>query len=161
MKFITRNLPFVAAACVTAMIGLSAVTAFGGSLAFKGFCENNNWSSNDRVSYSDFREMNVAAGGVLAVDAGRNGGISVKGENRGDVLVRACVQAWDKTETGAKSIAAGVRINTAGTIKADNSTDEKNWSVSYELIVPISTDLKLNAHNGGISIYGVDGSGRI
>ena len=58
------------------------------------FCSDNNWSSGDKVSYHDLREMTVAAGGVLDVDAGQNSGISVKGENRSDVLVRACIQAW-------------------------------------------------------------------
>jgi hypothetical protein len=35
---------------------------------------------------------------------------------------------------------------------------DMGWSVSYQLIVPRSSSLNLKAHNGGISISGVDGS---
>ena len=61
------------------------------------FCSDNwNWSGGDRVSAKDLRETTFAAPGILNVDAGRNGGISIKGENRSDVLVRACVQSLGK-----------------------------------------------------------------
>lgn len=123
----------------------------------KGFCSSDNWDSGDRVSYNDLREMTVAAGGTLDVDSGRNGGIRVKGENRSDVLVRACVQTWGTTAEGAKAAASSIKISTAGQIRAEGS-DDSNWSVSYEILVPRSTDLKLKAHNGGISISSVDGT---
>ena len=59
------------------------------------FCSDNwNWSNGDKVSAKDLRETTFAAPGTLNVDAGKNGGISVRGENRSDVFVRACVQAW-------------------------------------------------------------------
>src|SRR4051794_37225427 len=62
----------------------------------RSFCSEN-WSSDGKESYRDLREMTVPTGGVINVDSGKNGGISVKGENRSDVLVRACVQAWGTT----------------------------------------------------------------
>lgn len=43
-------------------------------------------------------------------------------------------------------------------IRADNSSDENEWGVSFQLTVPRNHDLKLTAKNGGISISGVDGS---
>jgi len=119
------------------------------------FCSDNNWSSDDKVSYHDLREMTVAAGSLLDVDAGQNGGISVKGENRSDVLVRACVQAWGNSLDAAKAAVAGIKISTAGGIRAEGS--EENYSVSYQILVPRSTDVMLKAHNGGISISSVTG----
>ena len=59
------------------------------------FCSNN-WSNGDKVGGSELREMTVS-GGSLTVDGKRNGGIQVRGENRSDVLVRACVQTWGET----------------------------------------------------------------
>ena len=100
--------------------------------------------------------MTAAAGGTITVDAGKNGGVSVVGEDRNDVAIKACIQAWGTTEEAAKAAAAGIRINTSGTIKAESSVDE-NWSVSFQLTVPRQSNLKLNAHNGGISIANVDG----
>src|SRR6185369_8699027 len=50
----------------------------------RGFCSNNNWSGDNRVSFNVLRESIISAGGTIAVDAGQNGGIGVKGEDRGD-----------------------------------------------------------------------------
>lgn len=122
----------------------------------KGFCSDN-WSSGDRESFRELREMTVAAGGTLDVDSGRNGGIGIKGENRSDVLVRACVQAWGSTAEAAKAAVAAVKVSTAGGVRAEGP-DDSNYSVSFEILVPRSTDLKLKAHNGGISISSVEGT---
>jgi DUF4097 and DUF4098 domain-containing protein YvlB len=120
------------------------------------FCSSNNWNSSDKVSTSELREMTVASTGKLDVDGARNGGISIKGENRSDVLVRACVQTWGSSEAEAKSLASSIKINLGGTIKADGP--EENWSVSYEIRAPRNSNLTLKAHNGGISVKGVDGT---
>jgi hypothetical protein len=122
----------------------------------KEFCSHNNWSNGDRVSFSELRELNLPASGKLDVDGARNGGISVKGENRSDVLVRACVQAWGSTDEAARSLASSIRINTSGVIRADGT--EENWSVSYDIRVPRNTSLNLKAKNGGLSIKSVDGN---
>ncbi|NOT46223.1 MAG: DUF4097 family beta strand repeat protein [Acidobacteria bacterium] len=121
----------------------------------KEFCSNN-WSNGDKISTSDLREMTIPATGSLAVDGGRNGGVAVKGENRSDVAIRACVQAWGVSDEAARAIAASIRIGTSGVVKADGP--EEGWSVSYEARVPNNTNLKLTAHNGGISISAVDGN---
>ena len=124
----------------------------------KAFCSGDNWDNGDRISFKEAREMTIPASGSINVDSGRNGGISVKGENRSDVLVRACVNGWANSEEAAKALVAGVRIDTSGgTIKADSANDE-NWSVSFEVLVPRNTSLSLKAHNGGISIKSVEGN---
>jgi hypothetical protein len=122
----------------------------------KEFCSNNNWNNGEKVSYNELRELNLPASGKLDVDGARNGGISVKGENRSDVLVRACVQAWGSTDEAARSLASSIRINTSGVIKGDGP--EENWSISYDIRVPRNTNLNLKAHNGGLAIKSVDGS---
>ena len=170
MNYICRNLKYIATACVAAVIGITAVSVFGQEtinkdkykaahkIKNKSFCENQNWSSGDRVSFNELREMTIPATGSINVDGGQNGGISVKGEDRGDILVRACVQSWGKTDDSAKAVAGNIKIATGGTIKAENAGDDKNWSVSYQILVPRATNLNLTAHNGGISISGTDGS---
>lgn len=126
----------------------------------KGFCSWNNYDNGEKVSFKEVREATVAAPGSLNVDGGRNGGISVKGENRTDILVRSCVSAWAGSEDEARSVVQSVRIDTAGTIKADGpeNGDRSNWSVSFEILVPRSTNLGLKAINGGIGIRSVDGN---
>ncbi|MEO7673886.1 MAG: DUF4097 family beta strand repeat-containing protein [Pyrinomonadaceae bacterium] len=123
----------------------------------KEFCSNNNWSNGEKVSFSEIREMTLPATGSLNVDGGKNGGIQVKGEVRSDVLIRACVQTWGTTDEVAKAAAANIKIGTGGVVRAESS-DESNWSVSYEARVPNATNLSLKAHNGGISIGSVEGT---
>jgi len=162
-NFISRFSPQIAAALFTLVIGLVSTSAFGQAKAdykerSSSFCsEQNNWSDRDRVASYDLRETTVASTGDLNVDGDRNGGIRVSGEERRDVLIRACVQAWGDTAESAKANALAVRINTSGTIKAMNTPDDRNYSVSYDIRVPRNTNVNLTAHNGGSSITGVEG----
>ncbi len=121
------------------------------------FCSNYNYSSDDKVHFKELREATIADTGKLTVDGGKNGGIRVMGENRSDILVRSCVQAWGKTAEAAQALAKSIRIDTGSTIKAD-SAEEENWGVSFEIHVPHATDLNLTANNGGISISSVEGN---
>jgi hypothetical protein len=158
----------IKAAVAAALLFVSTTILFGQDKAETGhaykaekiknkeFCSGENWSNGDRISFRDLREMTIPATGSLSVDSGRNGGIRVKGSDRSDILVRACVQTWGSTDEAARAVASGVRISTGGTVKAEAAGDE-NWAVSYELLVPRAMDLNLKAHNGGISISSVEG----
>jgi hypothetical protein len=164
MNILSRNLKYIAAAAVTAAIGITAASAFGqeagskdNTRSEKSFCSGENWSGNN-VSLRDLREMTIPASGTLNVNGGQNGSISVKGKERSDVLVRACVQTMGATEIEAKSLASAIRVETSPAITAVSSAGDNHWSVSYEVLVPRSTNMQLAAHNGGISISGVDGS---
>lgn len=121
-----------------------------------GFCSNQNYSSDGKSSFNEIREMTLPATGELNVDGGQNGGIRVKGENRSDILVRACVQTWGTSEENAKANAGSIKISTSGQIKAEGGEDSR-WSVSYEITAPRSTNVNLSARNGGISLDGIDG----
>jgi hypothetical protein len=120
------------------------------------FC--NNWNYGDRSSFSEVRDSTVASTGSINVDGGTNGGISVIGEERGDVLIRACIQAQGKTDEEARATAKNITIHTGSTISAESTGGDQNWGVSFRIYVPRSTNLKLNTHNGGIKITGVNGS---
>lgn len=169
MRRFYSNLPGIAILMVAFVIGLGVVTAAGQesekdktkaklkSMKERTFCGNSNWSHNGRESVSELREVTIPASGTITVDGRQNGGISVKGDHRSDILVRACVQAWSESVESAKSKLSDIKVNTAGTIKAEGS-DDNHWSVSFELIVPRSSNVNLTAKNGGISIYGIDGN---
>jgi DUF4097 and DUF4098 domain-containing protein YvlB len=122
----------------------------------KEFCSSDNWSNGDKVGFRELREMTMPASGSLAIDGGRNGGIRVKGSERSDIQIRACVQTWGTSDESARAVASGIRISTTGTVKAEAAEDQ-NWSVSYEVLVPRTIDLNLKAHNGGIAISSVEG----
>jgi hypothetical protein len=114
---------------------------------------------NRLQTFCEIKEQTLAATGAVAVDGKQNGGISIKGWDRADVLVRARVQTAAPTQAEAEALAKQIVIETAGPIHAEGpeQRDDYHWYVSYEIFVPRHTDLSLEAHNGGISIAEVSG----
>jgi len=121
------------------------------------FCENySSWGG--RPSFNEVREVTIPKTETLTVDGKRNGGIRIMGENRSDILIRACINTWGESESEVRSIAQNIKIQTNQIIQAENSDTNDHWSVSYQILVPRNINLKLSAHNGGISISGVEGT---
>lgn len=121
-----------------------------------------NWSSDQLVGQCEIREQKLPAGGMLTVDASRNGGVAIKGWDQNEILVRARVQAAAATQAEADQLVKQIRVETAGgKVFASGPENRRNyqWSVTYEIFVPKRTDLSLEAYNGGI--YIADVSGRI
>jgi hypothetical protein len=124
-------------------------------------CQNGGYDS-DRARHCEIREQTVPAIGRLNVDANRNGGLTVKGWMRNEVLVRARVEASAENEGAAANMTSRVSIDSnGGQVRATGpeSVDNNNssWSVSYEIFVPQNTDLTATARNGGINISDVRG----
>lgn len=119
--------------------------------------EGSHW--RDRGHYCEIREATIPATAHLDVDAGTNGGISIKGANRSDILVRSKVQAFQDDAADSRRVASEIRLETSGgRIHATGpSMDRHGWSVSYEIFVPQKTDLALRTHNGGITVADVRG----
>jgi len=154
MRQFLKGAAFVLAAGM--FVGMPLDDAYG-QKADGGFCNNYNYSS-DRASFSEVREFALPASGRLSVDGGKNGGIAVKGGPGSEVIVRACVNSWGRTDDAARTVAQNLSIETAGVIKAQNTVDDSNWSVSYLITVPRNTNLDLRAKNGGLAISGVEGT---
>ena len=124
-------------------------------------CRSGGYDS-DGVRHCEVREQTTPAIGRLNVDASRNGGVTVKGWSRGEVLVRARVEASAENDGAAKNLASRVSIDSnGGQVRAigPESVDHDNswWSVSYEIFVPQNTDLTVTARNGGITLSDVRG----
>ena len=115
------------------------------------WCNDN--GNGDRASHCEVREATIAANNPLDIDAGRNGGIHVRGADRTDALVRAKIVGSADTDAEARRIVAAVQIDTAGgRVRADGPSGDTQWSVSFEVEVPRDAMLTLNTHNGGIAI---------
>jgi hypothetical protein len=126
--------------------------------------------SRDRGDWDYERVCNItettipAPGGALNIDGRTNGGVTVIGSSRRDVLVRAMIQANARSESRAREIAEAVRVHTDGGRIYAEGPDTRNrewWSVEYEVQVPARSDLDLRAHNGGIAVVGVSGTLRM
>jgi DUF4097 and DUF4098 domain-containing protein YvlB len=118
------------------------------------------WNGDRLQNHCEIKEQTLPAGGAIDVDAGKNGGVAVKGWERNEVLVRARVQTAAISQAAADQLAKEVRIETAGLrihAEGPEQSSDSHWSVSFELFVPRRSDLSLAAHNGGISIADVSG----
>jgi DUF4097 and DUF4098 domain-containing protein YvlB len=100
--------------------------------------------------------------GLLNVDAGRNGGATVKGWSRNEILVRARVEGWADSDADARVMASQVYVDTSGghvQAQGPGSTQNAGWSVSFEIFVPqATTSLTVKTVNGGINVSDIRGS---
>lgn len=135
----------------TAAMAASLALAACGLLA-----QSPSMSCKDQGSgFCEIREVPIPATSTLTVDGRENGGISIKGANRPDILVRAMVQARGDSGSEGKTTAAQVILHTSGgSISADGPAG-KGWSVTYEIFVPAATNLNLSTHNGGVAVSAV------
>ena len=121
-------------------------------------CDSRDYD-HDRARHCDIREQALPSGGRLSVE-GHNGGVTVKGWLRGEVLVRARVDSVAETQADADLLASQVSIDSSGgqvRSMGPDAHDNSWWSVSYEIFVPQTTDLSVKTHNGGVAISDVRG----
>jgi putative adhesin len=122
---------------------------------------HDNWKNDKLVNSCEMREQTLpATDGTLNVDGRMNGGIAIKGWERKEILMRARVQTSGPTEAEAKELARQIQIESGGSkILASGPENRKDhwWTVSYEIFVPLHSDLSLKTNNGGISISDVNG----
>jgi len=123
-------------------------------------CNENSWYNDRLVGNCEIREQTLAPSGPIAIDGRQNGGVSVKGWDQGQVLVRARVQTAAPTADEARALNGQIRIETSGAKIHASGPDNRrdyNWSVSYEVFVPRRADLSVETQNGGIAIADVNG----
>ena len=125
-------------------------------------CDDNRSHNGRLITHCEMKEMTLGAPrGAIQIDPGVNGGVTVKGWSRGDVLVRAQIQTAAETESEARAMTPQIRIESgSGQIRAEGPGMDRyhNWSVSYEIFVPRQSDIRAKAHNGGIHIADVRGN---
>src|SRR3954466_11653531 len=92
---------------------------------------------DDRATHCEVREDTIGGANPLDIDAGPNGGIRIRGWDRGDVLVRSKIQASAATDADARRLVAAVRIVTAGggihPEGPETSGRDENWNVSFDI----------------------------
>lgn len=151
-----------ALACVTFALATSAAFAQADTSRSSLACrDDDNHGDDSRARHCRVREQTLpATGGTLNVDGMKNGGISVKGWERNEILVRYRLQTSAPTQAEADTLAAQIRVTTTGSqIRADGPEQdgEAHWNVGYEIFVPRQTNLALQTRNGGISLSDVRG----
>ncbi|HSD45806.1 MAG TPA: hypothetical protein VLB87_04255 [Pyrinomonadaceae bacterium] len=165
LRFLGRSVLVAALLATTGLVGLAQKTdkvdkvkTKDGSLA----CRNNDRWYNDRlVGTCEIREQTLApTGAPIAIDGRQNGGVSVKGWDQNQILVRARVQTGAPTAQEAEALAREIRIETSGSkifASGPENRQDYHWDVSYEVMVPRRSDVSVETHNGGIAIADVNG----
>lgn len=153
---------FQHAALISGLLCLAAAAAFAQSDNSRYSLACRDQDSNDsRARHCEVKEQTLAATGeTLNVDGMQNGGISVKGWERNEVLVRYRLQTRAATQAEADNLASQIRVaTTGGQIRAEGPEQgrDANWDVSYEIFVPLQSNLSLRTHNGGIALSDVRG----
>jgi len=128
---------------------------------------DNNFFDRRSVRTCEVTESTLGPAGMLDIEPGRNGGATVKGWSQNSVVVRAKVEAWGENDSEAKIVASQIRVEAAGgRIRAtgpewnndfDNRNQYRGWAVSFEIFTPWNTDLRLESHNGGLTISDIRG----
>ena len=165
LRFLGRSVLVAALLATTGLVGLAQKTdkadkikAKDGSLTCR---DDRSWYGDRLVGNCEVREQTLAPSGApIAIDGRQNGGVSVKGWDQNQVLVRARVQTGAPTAAEAEALACQIRIETSGSkifASGPESRRDYHWDVSYEVFVPRRSDVSIETHNGGIAIADVNG----
>ena len=165
LRFLGRSVLVAALLATTGLVGLAQGTDKSDKIKTKDgslSCRNNDRWYNDRlVGTCEVREQTLApTGAPIAIDGKQNGGVSVKGWDQNQILVRARVQTGAPTAQEAEALAREIRIETSGAkifASGPESRRDSHWDVSYEVMVPRRSDVSIETHNGGIVIAEVNG----
>jgi DUF4097 and DUF4098 domain-containing protein YvlB len=123
-------------------------------------CEADGWNDHGRPTVAEPREQTLAQASLNRVHASPNGAVIIHGTNRSDVLVHACIHATARSDEEARQLASQVQVTRgAGEIEPDGPRGDRDryWSVSYEIWLPMRSNLDVATVNGSIKVEDVRG----
>jgi len=127
----------------------------------ENWCTNHGWHADGMVTHSEVREEHLATAAQNVINPAQNGSIHVHGWSNSDILVKACVQSSAHDSGTAEAIAKQVTITDGpGRVVAKgpaNTQGNSWWSVSYDVWLPTSSSLDLQAYNGSVHVEGTQG----
>ena len=114
-----------------------------------------------RETYCEVRTATAKpSGDVVSMEGLRNGGVSVTGWDRDEIVVRTQIRAQARTQQEAKAIAGQVRTVISGstiTVDGPSNNDDNQWSASLVASVPMKSNLRVETRNGPVSVTQVRG----
>jgi hypothetical protein len=126
-------------------------------------CRNDrgDYGRNDAI-YCDVRTgTGRPSGQTISMEGLRNGGVSVTGWDRNEIVVKTRVRTKGRSMSEAKALADQIRtVFNGSTITVDGPNrydDDNQWSASLIASVPSKSDLRLETRNGPVSVSQVRG----
>jgi hypothetical protein len=126
------------------------------------------WSQSSNSEWDDGRVANCEVRRftfprnrkLIAIDGGRNSGMSVMGWDRDSVRVLYRVMTRARTEERARALAAEIQLELAnGWLRPDGPETSRSewWSIDVKAWVPRASDVALQTENGPMSVRDVRG----
>jgi hypothetical protein len=108
------------------------------------------------------RTLSRSSVNAINVEGSMNGGVSIKGWDRQDILVKACKLASAQDKEEAQRLLDQVTISTEGgkifSRGPDGSTGGRQaWVVQFFIYVPRDLAVEASVHNGGLSLQNLVG----
>jgi DUF4097 and DUF4098 domain-containing protein YvlB len=111
----------------------------------------------DAVVESEERTLSKGEAKVLHVNELENGGIQLQGWDKDAYSVTAC-KAADATSSNARQVLSEIKLAVqGGQVYVNGPARHNDWTVYLLIRTPRSAEVELQAHNGPVSFYNVDG----
>jgi hypothetical protein len=105
---------------------------------------------------SEERTVTKAEAPVLRLNANENGGIQVQGWDKDTYSVTACKAA---VGPHTQELLSQIKLSiSSGEVSVSGPHDREDWQVHLLIRTPRGANVELNAHNGPMSFYRVDGN---
>ena len=106
--------------------------------------------------------LSRAAVPVLDIEGSRNGGVSIRGWDQPDILIRVCKLASADDDATAQALLKQLTISTeGGKVRArepeGGSERRSSWTVQFSISVPRDLAIEASVHNGGLSLTNLIG----
>lgn len=132
----------------------------------EGDCETNfRHAMNNYASRLMLEDRQTIPGGsiqVLDVEGSRNGGVSIKGWDQADILVRACKLVGADDDATAQAMMNQLMITTeGGRVRAIDPQKlegrRSSWVVQFTIFVPRDMAIEASVYNGGLALSNLTG----
>ena len=155
----------IRALSLLALLTVAAAGVLGAQARFRGFgLTDDEWCRQDRqAAFCEVRQDTLLGLSSIDVDATPNGGIAVRGWDRGDVQLRTKISVYADRDADARDMAGSITVQTGGGVIRAEGPEPRGrayWNASFELYVPRNSTVGLKARNGGIAIGDFGGAAR-
>ena len=157
----------IRALSLLALLTVAAAGVLGAQGRSRGFgfgLTDDEWCRQERqADFCEVRQDTLPGLSSIDVDATPNGGIAVRGWDRGDVQLRTKISVYADRNGDARDVAGGVTVQTGGGVIRAEGPEPRGrayWNASFELYVPRNSTVGLKAKNGGIAIGDFGGTAR-
>ena len=124
--------------------------------------DNSHFDQPFKLIAEEKRTLSRSAVNAINVEGSVNGGVSIRGWDQQDILVKACKLASAQSKEEAQGLLDQISISTEGgkifSRGPDPSTrGRQTWVVQFLIFVPRDLTVEASVHNGGLSLKNLAG----